>query len=187
MKTKLTLSVVIFMAVLFIGQLQAQVKSDYDKTVDFTKIKTYTFEGWALDSDKILNDLDKKRITDAFKHELSIRALEYKEEGADVAITLYVVIDNKTSTTAYTTYTGGMGYGPRWGYGAGGGMATTSVSEYDYQEGTIVIDFFNTETKNLVWQGINTQTVKDKPEKRDKSIPKSIKKLMKPYPVKPIK
>lgn len=187
MKTQLKLSAVIFMAVLFIGQLHAQVKSDYDKTVDFTKIKTYTFEGWAKDSDKILNDLDKKRVTDAFKHELSIRGLEYKEDSADVAITLYVVIDNKTSTTAYTTYTGGMGYGAGWGYGVGGGMATTNVSEYDYKVGTLVIDFYNTTTKKLIWQGINTETVNDKPEKRDKTIPKSVKKLMKKYPVEPVK
>ena len=80
-----------------------------------------------------------------------------------------------------------MGYGPRWGYGMGGGMATTSVSEYDYQVGTLVIDFYSTETKKLIWQGINTETVNDKPEKRDKTIPKTVKKLMKKYPVKPIK
>ena len=178
------------MTSLFMSQLHAQVKSDYDKTVDFTKIKTYSFKGWAKDSDKILNDIDKKRITDAFTHELSIRGLEMKESGADVDITLFVVIDNKTSTTAYTTYNGGMGYGPgRWGYGAGMGMgsATTTVSEYDYQEGTIVINFYSTNTKKLIWQGINTQTVKDKPEKREKSIPKNVSKLMKKYPVKPTK
>ena len=187
MKTKLILISLAFLLFVLANPLYAQVKSDYDKTVDFSKIKTYTFKGWAENSDKILNDLDKKRITDAFEHELTIRGLEMEESEADVAITLFIVIDNKTSTTAYTTYNGGMGYRGRWGYGAGMGTATTSVSEYDYQEGTIVVDFYSTDTKKLIWQGLNTQTIKDKPEKRDKSIPKVVKKLMKTYPVDPVK
>lgn len=188
MKQKLTVIAVFLMAILMFGQLKAQVKSDFDKTVDFTKINTYYFEGWAKDSDKVLNDIDKKRITDAFKHELDIRGLKIIDPSeADAAITLYVVIDNKTSTTAYTTYTGGMGYGPGWGWGMHGGMATTSVSEYDYQEGTAVIDFYDTGTKKLIWQGILTTTIKDKPEKREKAIPKNVRKLMKKYPVDPVK
>jgi len=193
MKAKLSTIVVVLLAILNMSQLNAQVKSDYDKEVDFSKIKTYTFEGWAKDSDKILNDLDKKRITDAFSHELSIRGLEMKESDGDADITLYVVIDKKTSTTAYTNYNGGMGYAGmgygRGGWGWGGGMAssTTSYSEHDYDVGTIVIDFYDKTTKKLIFQGVNTQTVKDKPEKRDKSIPKSISKLMKKYPVEPIK
>lgn len=188
MKAKLSTIVVVLLAILNISQTNAQVKSDYDKEVDFSKIKTYTFEGWAKDSDKILNDLDKKRITDAFSHELSIRGLEMKESDGDVDITLFIVIDKKTSTTAYTNYNGGMGYG-RGGWGWGGGItsSTTSYSEHDYDVGTIVIDFYDKTTKKLIFQGVNTQTVKDKPEKRDKSIPKSISKLMKKYPVEPIK
>ena len=193
MNAKLSTIAVILLAILNIGQLNAQVKSDYDKDVDFSKIKSYTFQGWAKDSDKILNDLDKKRITDAFAHELSIRGLEMKESGGDTDITLYVVIDKKTSTTAYTNYNGGMGYGGmgygRGGWGWGGGMAssTTSYSEHDYDVGTIVIDFYDKTTKKLIYQGVNSQTVQDKPNKRDKSIPKSISKLMKKYPVEPIK
>ena len=144
--------------------------------------------GWAKDSDKILNDLDQKRISDAFTHELSIRGLEMKASDGDVGITLYVVIDKKTSTTAYTNYNGGFGYGRgSWGWGAGMSSSTTSYSENDYEQGTIVIDFYDKTTKKLIWQGVNTETVKTKPEKRDKSIPKIIRKLMKQYPVEPIK
>ena len=94
METKLTLITLVLLVFVLANPLYSQVRSDYDQTVDFTKIKTFSFEGWAKDSDKILNDLDKKRMTDAFEQELSVRGLEYKEEGADVAITLYIVIDN---------------------------------------------------------------------------------------------
>lgn len=169
----------------------AQIKSDYDKSIDFSAFKTYTFAGWEKDSDKILNDFDKKRITDAMQSELSSRGLNMVSDNADLAITLYVVVNQKTSTTAYTDFNGGMGYGGRWGYGYGMGMgtvsATTSYSENDYQEGTFVVDMYDAVTKKLVWQGIITSIVKEKAEKREKSIPKKIGKLMKEYPVKPLK
>ena len=101
---------------MLVGNLHAQVKSDYDKTVDFSKFKTYTFKGWEKNSDQILNEFDKKRFTDSFSSELSSRGLKMDDSNPDVEITLYVVLDDKTSTTAYTNYNGGMGYG-RAGYG----------------------------------------------------------------------
>lgn len=178
----------IFFTTVSIGE----VKSDYDKNTDFTKFQTYTFEGWKKNSDKILNDFDKKGITDALGSEFSSRGLKYVESNGDVAITLYIVVTKKTSITAYTTYTGGMGYGGRggWGMGYGGvgmGSSSTSYSENDYNEGTFVVNMYDSSSKKLLWEGIITGVVKDKPEKRDKSVPKNVKKLMKKYPIDPIK
>lgn len=166
----------------------AQVKSDYDKKADFAKYKTYAFAGWQKDSDKQLNDFDKKRILEALKSEFDARGMSLVETGADATISIFVVLDNKTSTTAYTNYTGGMGYGMGrgWGMGYGGmgmGSATTTYSKDDYTEGTLVVDMYDEAGKSLVWQGVITKTVKEKPEKREKSIPKNIAKLMKEYPV----
>lgn len=166
----------------------AQVKSDYDKNADFTGYKTYSFEGWQKDSDKQLNDFDKKRILDALKSEFDARGMTLVTSGADAAIALYVVLDKKTSTTAYTDFMGGLGYGPRmgWGMGVGGmgmGSATTTYSDNDYTEGTLVVDMYDASGKKLIWQGTSTSVVNEKPEKRDKTIPKQIGKLMKQFPV----
>lgn len=174
--------------------LMAQVRSDYDKSVDFSKYKTYSFAGWQKDSEKVLNDLDKQRIYTAFKSEFSARGLELVESGGDMLVTLFVVIDNKTSKSAYTNYQSnfgmgmgagmgvGMGgmYGPSWGWG--NGSATTNFVENDYQEGTLVVDALDGESKNLIWQGTLQSVVNDKPEKRDSAIPKKIGKLMKKFP-----
>jgi len=188
MKTNRKILFTFVVTMLFTGILFGQVKSDYDKTVDFSKYKTFTFKGWAENSDKILNDLDKNRILEAFKTELNSRDLTRNDENPDVAITLYIVVEQKSSTTAYTNYNGGMGYGyGRWGWGMGMGSSTTSYSQNDYLEGTVVIDFYDNNTKKLVWQGIITQTVTENPKKRDKNIPKAVAKLMYKYPVKPIK
>jgi hypothetical protein len=190
MKTIQKSMATLFFTMLFVNIIFAQVKSDYDKTVDFSKYKTYTFKGWAENSDQILNDFDKKRILESFRDELTARGMSKDDSNPDVGITLYIVVQQKTSTTAYTNYNGGMGYGMgRWGWGAGYGMgsSTTTYSENDYLEGTIVIDFYDESSKNLVWQGVLTKEVTENPQKREKTIPKNVKKLMKAYPVKPNK
>ena len=172
----------------FATNTHSQVKSDYDKSIDFSAIKTYSFGGWVEDSDKILTSFDKKRITDAMVKELSARGMTYTQEGGQVVITLFIVVNQKTSTTSYTNFNGNMGYRGRWGWGYGGmATATTSYSEDDYLEGTFVVDMYDSTTKNLIWQGVITSVVTEKPEKREKTIPKKINKLMKKYPVKPIK
>jgi hypothetical protein len=161
-----------------------KVTLDIDESVDFSNFKSYQFLGWQNDSDKIINDLDKKRLRNSFESELTARQLEQVESGADIAISLYLVVTQESSTTAYTNYYGGTGYRyGRRGRGWGNGYSTTTYSESDYLKGTLVMDVFDGESQELVWQGVATGTIKDKPEKREKSIPKTVGKLMKKFPI----
>jgi hypothetical protein len=174
---------------IFSANLLAQkVKVDFDKEVDFSKYKTYTFLGWQDDVDQLMNDFDKKRIRDAFKEQMDMRELEMVESGADMTLSLYLVIDQKTSVTGYTNYYGGAGMGyRRGGMGWGMGHSTTNYTENDYLEGTMVLDVFDGKSKDQIWQAVGVGTVTEKPEKREKSIPKSVKKLMKKFPIEPVK
>jgi hypothetical protein len=67
------------------------------------------------------------------------------------------------------------------------GSATTSLSENDYRVGTLVIDMYDTAEKKLIWQGDMTTDVQEKSQKREKTIPKNIGKLMKKFPIAPLK
>ena len=172
--------------VMLSGASIAQIKADYDKDTNFESYQTYKIIGWEKDSDKVLTPFDKERILNSIDAELSDRGLAKVDSNADIEITLFIVVEQKTSKTAYTTFNGGYGYRGRWGWGYGGmGSASTSYSEEDYLEGTFVLDMYN--SGNLVWQGVITDEVKDNPEKREKTIPKKMKKLMKKFPVKPKK
>jgi hypothetical protein len=182
LKTSLTFAFVLAFSGAF-----AQAKADYDKNTDFSKYKTYSFAGWQNGSDAILNDFDKKRIHEAFGNEFAARGMKYVESGGDAMVTLFIMTQDKTNTTAYTNYTGGMGYRGRYGYAGGFGTSTTTISESEYTEGTLIVDMYDEGTKDLVWQGILSSTVKENPQKREKSIPKNVNKLMKKFPVKPIK
>ena len=190
MKLKNTLLLLI--GTLLFVQVHAQkVHTDRDKEADFTNYKTFTFLGWQNDSDKLLNDLDKDRMRKAFRNEFENRQLNKAEgDDADMAISLFLVVEQKTSTSAYTNYYGGGGaYGGyrRGGWGWGGGHASTTYTENDYIKGTLVMDVYDNETKNLIWQAVASGTVKENPKNRDKSIPKTVKKLLKKFPIVPVK
>jgi hypothetical protein len=98
--------------------------------------------------------------------------------------------EQKTSVIAYTNYYGG-GAGRRYGRGhRGGGWgmggSTTSYSESDYVQGTMVIDVFDNESTTLIWQGVGVGTVNSKPEKREKTLPKAVSAIMKDFPIAPV-
>jgi hypothetical protein len=195
MKKLFKLILLLVVCVLFNNTTSAQVTYDYDKDADFTQYKTYSFGGWQDDSGKLINDIDKKRILQSFKSQFTQRGMEYVLGDADVVVTLFFVVDDKVSTTAYTDYMGaGMGYGagfyggyyrPAWGWG--GGYATTTYTEDDYQVGTMVVDVYDAKKKTLVWQGVSQKTINENASKRAKTIPKSVAKIMKNYPIAIIK
>jgi hypothetical protein len=182
---------VILMAAFVLGGCSSiKVVSDFDPTVDFTQYKTFEYYGWLEDSDKRINDLDKRRIESAFGAEFEARGLEFVEDGGDLVVGLFITAQQKTQTTAHTTSMGGgyggyYGYGPGWGWG-GGGHSTTTYSEYDYVEGTLVCDIYDKAKEKLVWEGIGTGTIDQDPKNRDESIPIAVKKIMAEYPVEPI-
>lgn len=184
--TLLLIPAFVFMA----GCSSLKVTSDMDGSVDFNKYKTYQYYGWQKDSEKLLNDLDKKRIEQAFGKEFGIRGLTYVENNGDLIVTLLIVTEKKTQTTSNTTSMGGgyggyyggyHGYGPGWGWG--GGHATTTYHTYDYKVGTLVADVFDAKEKRLIWEGVGQGTIKDNPKNRDNNIPKVVEAIMKKYPV----
>ena len=191
MKTIIKLLPIIMIGMMLSACSSVSVTTDYDKTVDFTQIKTFEYYGWAAESDKILNDLDKRRIESAFGDEFKKRGMEYVESGGDVIVTLFIMTQDKTQYNATTTgmgYGGYYGYGPGWGWGPGMGMSmsTTTVNEYNYTVGTLVIDMYHADNEQLIFESIGEGTINENPQKREKTLPKTIEQIMAPYPVKPI-
>ena len=167
-----------------------KVTTDLDKTVEFTKYQTVSFLGWQEDIGKVINQFDQERIRNGLKAEMELRNLKLVDENGDMVLSTFIISEQKTSLTAYTNYYGGgagRGYrGRRGGGGWGYGGATTSYSESEYVQGTMVIDVFDKESTELIWQGVGVGTIKEKPEKREKSLPKAISAIMKDFPIAPV-
>lgn len=196
LKTSILLS---FFVMILSGCASTKVVSDKDGSVDFSKIRTFEFYGWADNSDAVLTRFDKERIEAAFAEEGRKRGITKAESNGDVIVSLFIVADLKTQKTANTTTTGmgmgGMGMGrrgmrsPGWGWGGGMSMqqSHTVINETNYIEGTLMIELFDPKDKKLIWQAIGTKTVSEDPKKREKGIPKKVAAIMKVYPVQPIK
>jgi hypothetical protein len=169
------------------------VSYDYDKTIDFTKYKTFSFYGWAKESNKILTPFDQERIEKAFGEEFAARGLTYVKEGGDLTVVLFIKTSEEQETTATTNtyggYAGYYGWGPRWGWGPGYMGPTQSTTTYqttNYTVGTLVVDVFDTNKKELIWESIGKGVIDEDPSNRDVTIPKVVKQIMAPYPVAPI-
>ncbi len=171
------------------------VTSDYDKTADFSKYKTFTYYGWADKSDQMLTSFDKERIETAFGNEFAMRGWTADQTDGDAIISLYIVVDQKTSYNSYTDHYnsgmyGGM-YAPMYGYGYGGGMgmgmgtSTTTTTQNDYEVGTLIVDVFDAQTKKQIWQGIGKKTISENKNKREEKIKEGVAKIMKAFPVQP--
>jgi hypothetical protein len=169
------------------------VTSDYDKSADFSKYKTYTYYGWADNSDQMLTDFDKRRIESAFQNEFANRGLTVNQENGDAIVSLYIVVDQKTSFSSYTDHYntgmyGGM-YDPIYGYGYGrmgmgmGGTSTTTTTQHDYEVGTLIVDVFDAQTKKQLWQGIGKGTISENKSKREERIIAAVAKIMESFPV----
>jgi len=187
--TKSLLWLVAMVIILFAGcSPKITVSYDYDKEADFTKYKTYSYYGWAKGSENILNRFDQERIEDATAVELAARGLKYVEEGGDLTVSLFIQFDQKQGVTAYTdNYGSPYGYGYGYGWGWGYGYSSTSYHEYDYVVGTLVIDVFDHQAKELIWQGVGSKTIDENPNSREDNVQRAVKAIMFNYPVKPIK
>ncbi len=167
-----------------------KISASYDKSVDFSQYKTIEFYGWAKESDKLLNGLDKTHIEDAFAQEFAKRGLKLVRSDGDLVVTLFIVIEDKSETVATTSnmgyggyYGSYYGYGPGWGWGPT--YTTTTVNTYNYKQGTLICDVYDKADERLIWEGIASKTIDDDPGTRERNIPKIVALLMKKFPVEP--
>jgi hypothetical protein len=147
-----------------------QVKTDYDRSTDFSQYKTYSWEK-VQTQDALWVD----RIKEAVNAALTAKGWTPVESGGNVAI---VAIEMTHNQRTLNTFYDGFGGGWRWG--GGFGNATTTVE--NYKVGTLVVDLFDTNTKKLVWRGSSSDTLSDKSDKNIKNLDKGVQKMFDHFP-----
>jgi hypothetical protein len=148
-----------------------KVTTDSDPAAPFATYKTYA---WTKGTPSP-NPLGEKRIQDGVNAKMTAAGFKLVAENPDVVVATHAVAKEEKELV-----TMGMGGYGRWGYG--GGTGTTSVNTY--MVGTLAVDMYDAKTKNLVWRGIATDTLSDKPEKNADKVEKSLEKMFKEYPPK---
>jgi Domain of unknown function (DUF4136) len=151
------------------------VKTDYDRSTDFSQYKTYSWEK-VQTQDPLWVD----RIKEAVNGALAAKGWTQVPSGGNVAI---VAIETTQNQRTLNTFYDGFGGGWRWG--GGFGNATTTVD--NYKVGTLVVDLFDANTKSLIWRGSSSDTLSNKSDKNIKEIDKGVQKMFAHFPPEPKK
>jgi hypothetical protein len=154
------------------------VKTDFDKSADFSAIKSFSMKlgtSWN-------NQIGEKRVMDEFEQTLVEKGWKKVDANPDALVVVHGASQTKRSlNTFYSGGAGWGGYGYR-GWGGGMGMSTSTTTESEYTVGTLVVDIFNAKTKALMFRGTAQDEISDKPEKNIKKIEKASSKMFKEFP-----
>jgi hypothetical protein len=170
--------VVIFLPILT-GCAGIQVTTDYDPDVDFSLLQNYAWMEGQQErpaDPRVDNSLLNTRIRNAVDAELAGKGFGVTNpERADFLVGYHAAIRNKIDAYSMSNF---YGYRPGWR----GGYSDIHV--YEYEEGSLVIDFVDPATKNLLWRGAAQAEVNRaaSPEKREIRIQKAVEKILSRFP-----
>lgn len=173
MKTlRLALPAALLLIAFSTSALAQDVKTDYDHNVNFSQFQTYS---WA--KIKTEDPLWQSRIQDAVDKALQKKGWQRVDSGGQVALTAVGATQNQQE---YQTFYDNMGPGWRWG-GFGTTATTTTIN---YRVGTLVLDAYDTQTKQLIWRGTAMDTLSGNPDKNIQKLNKAVEKMFSRFPPK---
>lgn len=162
------------------------VRSDYDKSADFGRYRTFGFidqPGGPGDSKSLV----MQTLEAAATREMVARGYTPATDNPDLLINFNGKLEDRTDVQSVP----GPMYGPTWGYGGwygapygGWGVAaSTQVTTRHYQVGTLVMDIVDRERRQVVFQaGIERTITKEMQQNRDKALNQAVTRLFSAYP-----
>ena len=156
------------------GSFAQQVKTDYDRTTDFSRYRTYCWQN-VHTQDPFWTD----RIKAAVDAALAAKGWTKVESDGDVSIMAMEMTDeHRTLRTYYDNYGGGWG----WRWRGFGDFGTATTTEDVYSVGSLVVDLFDTSAKRIVWRGSASETISHKSAKNIRNLEKAVQKMFERLP-----
>ena len=175
MKMQKVVLVLIGLVLLFATKASAQqVKTDYDRGANFAQYKTYSWEHVNTQ-----DPLDVDRIKTAVNAALAAKGWTQVDSGGDVSI---VAVEITRNQQTLNTFYDGLGGGWGWRRFGGGGFGEATTTTETYKVGTVVVDLFDTKSKQLVWRGAASDTLSNNSDKNIKNLDKGVEKMFKQFP-----
>ncbi len=179
---KVSRGVLLLCAVLLAaGCSSVSVSTDFDSKVDFAGLHTYSWidtpqsTSANVQKELVMNSLVEGRVKNAVNEQLAAKGFKETTQDPDFLVAFHMGVQDKTDIQSW-----GYGYG-YWGLGGGG------VSTVNYREGTLILDFIDPKTKDLIWRGVGKKVVSKNatPEKRQQGINDAVAKILKQFPPSP--
>jgi hypothetical protein len=172
----------LILALLFPGCSSIDVNHDFDPDANFYQYTTYgwleqptTSSGSAREA-TMQNQLLDKRIKNAVNAQMTIKGFTQTASNPELLLKYHTGVQDRIDVTDWGyTY-----HGRYWGW------QDRDISVYNYTEGTLILDFIDSKTKELVWRASATATVDPNatPEQRDKLVNEAAAKMIEKYPPK---
>jgi hypothetical protein len=144
------------------------ISVDYDHHENFASVHTYS---WG--KVQTANSIWDARVKDTVNAQLAAKGWTQVPSGGEVTV---MAIEKTQVQQQVNTVYDGFG-GRRFG---GFGDATTTVQ--NYKIGTLVVDMYDTGSKNLIWRGSSSDALSGNPEKNDKNMHKEVHKMFQHFP-----
>ena len=155
-----------------------RVVTDYDRSQNFSNLKTYAYLKDGVDKTKI-NDLDKRRILRAIDKNLIDKGFQ-KSNNPDLFINIFTKERQEINIYNQNLNMPGWGWGWGWGWGPSLGWNQTSVSRSS--NGTLYIDIINAKNRELIWQGSGEGILTSDIRKKEERINEFVKSILDKYP-----
>ena len=139
----------------------------YETKADFTNLNT--FDWFAVPQEAQLNELVVTDVKDAVNRELAAKGKEKVSENPSFLIALHISKQLKRNDWSLSDV--------RYG------SYRTRLPQV-YEEGTMILDFVDPETKELLWRGSATAVVESvlTPEEQKSRINKVVSKILDKFP-----
>lgn len=181
MKTLITFLVLFLVSMAVSCSSVYNVQYDYDTKANFPNLETYDW--LSVPAKAGINELNIRRIKKTVNTQLEVKGLKRTSDIPDFSIAVHIGKKQKLRVTDW-----GYGYGHHGRY-RGGHWGRGGVDVYQYEEGTLILDFVDTKTKHLIWRGTADAQIDTarSPEKREKLIDEAVQKILKNFPPPPSK
>jgi len=153
-------------------KISGQVKTEYDKTLDFSKYKTFT---WSESQERGSSPADHIRIFGGIERELLAKGFTKDDTGKpDLRVRYFSKVERKLKGSPGQSETS-------W-------TATpnqrTTVDFKMPREGTLTVTFYDGETGDIVWTGSASEEVARQDEVPDQ-INRMVTRIMRVFPPEP--
>jgi len=145
-----------------------EVNLDYDQGLDFSRFKTFA---WSPAQTPAPNPANHIRITRAVEQTLEGRGLAKSTDGRpDVYLMYQGRVGDKVKVSSKNT----------GGYWEPTNLRTM-VDVGKVKEGTLVLEMYDAQSKDIVWRGVAT-SVGVRPDRMEEEIKAAVKKLLEAFP-----
>jgi len=159
------------------------VRTDYDRSADFGKYRTFGFVAQSGTDNGDARSLVTMMLQNAAARQMEARGYT-RADNPDLVINFKGQLEEKVDVES----TPAPYYGPGWGYGGWygapyGGWGATEVTTRRYNVGTLVMDVVDREKRQVVFQGaISGVVTKEMQQNREAAINRAVEHIFAQYP-----